>query len=237
VTRATSNAALTASAGVVAVRLALPGRTLLLVAGMPGAGKSTLLAGLPEGPGLAVLDSEAHRCALRRVLGRLPYAWYRPLVHLLHRLAVVAAAVSTTPTVVVHLPATDDRTRAVVARLAAATGRTAHLLWLHVDAADARQGQRERGRVVPETSFAGHAERAAYTTAELLERPPPGWSSVTVLDRVSARRGLRFDTAPGGASRTTSDGRRLAAVIGDSAPGDSALGDDAPVERASMRPK
>lgn len=231
-TRATSTAALAATAGVLPVHIGLPGRTLLLVAGMPGAGKSTLLGGLPDGPGLAVLDSETHRSALRRALGRLPYAWYRPLVHLVHRLAVLAAAVSSTPTVVVHLPATDDRTRAVVARLAAATGRTAHLLWLHVDAADARQGQCERGRVVPETSFAGHAERAASTTAELLDRRPPGWSSVTVLDRASASGGLRLDAAAAGASRMTSDGRRLAVVTGT-----SARHDDAPVERASMRPK
>jgi predicted kinase len=176
------------------VRLALPGRTLLLVAGIPGAGKSTLLDGLPDEPGLVVLDSEAQRVALRRVMGPLPYAWYRPLVHLLHRLAVLIAALSGAPAVVVHLPATDRRTRAVVARLAAATGRSAHLLWMHVDPADARRGQCERGRLVPERSFAGHAQRATATTRELLAGVPVGWSSVTVLDRAAALDGLRLDT-------------------------------------------
>jgi predicted kinase len=179
------------------VRLALPGRTLLLVAGMPGAGKSTLLAGLPPGPDVVVLDSERYRVAVRRATGAAPYGWYRPLVHLLHRLAVLDAAVSAAPTVVVHLPATDARTRAAVARLARGTRRTAHLLWLHVDAADARRGQAERGRVVPEPSFAGHAERAAATTQELLAGPPPGWASVTVLDREAARGGLHLDTGAG----------------------------------------
>ncbi|NMH81525.1 ATP-binding protein [Pseudonocardia xinjiangensis] len=176
------------------MRLALPGRTLLLVAGIPGAGKSTLLAGLPADRGRAVLDSETQRVALRRLLGVLPYAWYRPLVHLLHRLAVLTAAVSATPTVVVHLPATDQRTRAVLARLAAATGRSAHLLWMHVDPDEARRGQCERGRMVPERSFAGHAHRASSATAELLAGVPAGWESVTVLDRAAAAGGLRLDT-------------------------------------------
>jgi predicted ATPase len=130
------------------VRLALSGRTLLLVAGMPGAGKSTLLASLPAADGLTVLDSEAQRAALGRIIGGVPYAWQRPAVHLMHRTAVVAAAASATRTVVVHLPATQPRIRAAVARLAALTGRDAHLLWLKADAAEARRGQYARGRVV-----------------------------------------------------------------------------------------
>lgn len=177
-------------------RLVLSGRTLVLVAGMPGAGKSTLLARLPAAPGQVVLDSESYRAALRRVLPGVPYAWYRPLVHLWHRVAVLLAAPSGVPTLIVHLPATDEGTRAAVARLAAFTGRSAHLLWLHVDPAQARQGQHIRGRVVPAASFAGHAERAAATSAALLAGPtPPGWSSVTVLDRRAAGAGLSLCTA------------------------------------------
>ncbi|HVH21111.1 MAG TPA: AAA family ATPase [Pseudonocardia sp.] len=178
-------------------RIDLPGRTLLLVAGMPGAGKSTLLARLPAAPGLVVLDSDAYREALRRMLPGLPYAWYRPLVHLWHRIAVLLAALSDMPTLVVHLPATDERTRAAMARLAALTGRTAHLLWLHADPAEARRGQYARGRVVPDPSFAAHAERAVATTAALLAGPTPaGWSSVTVIDRHAARAGLSLAAEP-----------------------------------------
>jgi predicted kinase len=187
------------------VRLVLPGRVLLLVAGMPGAGKSTLLAGLPPADGVVVLDSDAQRASLRWLGLVLPYRWYRPLVHLLHRLAVLAAAVSAAPTVVVHLPATEPATRAAVARLAAATGRAAHLLWLHVDAEEARRGQCERGRLVPESSFSGHAHRAAATTADLLAGPPAGWASATVLDRTTARRGLRLDTSPSGSGPQAGD--------------------------------
>ncbi len=176
------------------LRLHLPGRTLLLVAGMPGAGKSTLLASLPGSPELVVLDSDEHRLALARRLPGIAYRRYRPLVHLRHRIAVVRAAWSATPTVVVHLPATDAATRAVVALLAALTGRTAHLLWLHVDPVEALRGQRERGRLVPSTSFAGHARRGAEATEQLRGARPPGWSTVTVVDRAQARPGLRIDT-------------------------------------------
>lgn len=179
----------------VPVRLAVPGRILLLVAGMPGAGKSTLVAGLSATPGVIVLDSDVQRGVLRRALPDVPYRYYRPLVHLLHRLAVLRAAASAVPTVVVHLPATRGATRAVVALLATFTGRIAHLLWLHVEPADALRSQSERGRIVPAASFAAHAERAVSTTALLLAgAPPKGWRSVTVLDRAGAGGGLCLDT-------------------------------------------
>jgi predicted kinase len=179
--------------------LAVPGRVLLLVAGLPGAGKSTLLRALPPRPGLRVLDSDAYRDWLRGPLGSLgslPYTRYRWLVHLWHRLAVLVAALSTVRVVVVHLPATGARTRAAVAALAALTGRTAHLVWLDVPPEQALRGQRERGRVVPGGSFAGHVQRAAATSARL--RPggaEPGWATVTVLDRARAATGLRLHTA------------------------------------------
>jgi predicted kinase len=176
------------------VRLALPGRSLLLVAGMPGAGKSTLLARLPARPDVAVLDSDTQRAALQPVFGAVPYRSYRPLVHAWHRLAVLVAAFSAVPTVVVHLPATAARTRAAVALLARMSGRAAYLLWLHVDPADARAGQRARGRVVGDASFSGHAGRALATTDALRDGPPPGFAEVTVLDRRAAARGVCLTT-------------------------------------------
>ena len=155
---------------------------------MPGAGKSTLLAGLPRRPGLVVLDSDEHRAALARRFPRLPYRRYRWLVHLRHRLAAVRAAWSGAPTVVVHLPATSTALRTAVALLAALTGRTAHLLWLHVDPDEALRGQRERGRLVPSGSFAGHARRAAAATAALRAGRAAGWQTVVVAgDRPPGR--------------------------------------------------
>jgi hypothetical protein len=115
-------------------------------------------------------------------------------VHLRHRLAVVRAAFSDARTVVVHLPATSAVLRSAVALLAFLTGRTAHLLWLDVDPDDALRGQRARGRLVPSGSFAGHARRAEETAERLRGARPVGWGSVTVVDRVAARPGLRLDT-------------------------------------------
>ena len=177
------------------IRLAVPGRTLVLVAGMPGAGKSTLLAGLPHRPDTVVLDSDEHRAALARRFPRLPYRRYRGLVHLRHRLAVVRAACSGAPTVVVHLPATSVALRTVAALLAVLTGRAAHLLWLHVAPDEALRGQRERGRLVPSASFAGHARRAVAAAEALRAGRAPGWRTVTVVDRTAARAGLVLDTA------------------------------------------
>jgi predicted kinase len=176
------------------VRVRLSGRTLLLVAGMPGAGKSTLIAGLPPRPGVRVLDSDVQRVALARRLPGLPYGRYRPLVHLLHRLALARAACSDVRTVVVHLPATAASTRTAIVVLAALTGRAAHLLWLHADPGAALGGQRERGRVVPSGSFAGHARRAAATYRRLRHGRPGGFRGVTLLDRPTARAGLVLDT-------------------------------------------
>ena len=176
------------------IRLAVPGRTLVLVAGMPGAGKSTLLAGLPHRPDTVVLDSDEHRAALARRFPRLPYRRYRGLVHLRHRVAVVHAACSGAPTVVVHLPATSVVLRTAAAVLAALTGRAAHLLWLHVDTDEALRGQRERGRLVPSASFAGHARRAVAAGEALRAGRAPGWRTVTVVDRAAARAGLVLDT-------------------------------------------
>jgi hypothetical protein len=72
-----------------------------------------------------------------------------------------------------------------------------HLLWLHVDPADARAGQQARGRVVGEASFAGHAQRAVATVAALRDAPPPGFVDVTVLDRAAAAGGLELTTEEG----------------------------------------
>ncbi len=185
---AVTSEAVTDGAAGVPVRLALPDRTLVLVAGMPGAGKSSLLAGLPVDPRVAVLDSDTPRAGLRHALPGVPYGLYRWLVHLLHRLGVLWAAVTPTPVVLVHLPATAPDTRAALARLAALTGRSAPLLWLHVDPADALAGQARRGRVVPGASFTRHAVAAAQAPG-----PAPEWASVTVLDRERTRAGLVLD--------------------------------------------
>ena len=176
------------------IRLAVPGRALVLVAGMPGAGKSTLLAGLPRRPGLVVLDSDEHRAALARRFPRLPYRRYRWLVHLRHRLAAVRAAWSGAPTVVVHLPATSTALRTAVALLAAQRLVRVDVQPQQVRGAPGQRGQRERGRLVPSGSFAGHARRAAAAAAALRAGRAVGWRTVLVAGRPAARAGLVLDT-------------------------------------------
>jgi predicted kinase len=167
------------------IRVVAPGRSLTLVAGLPGAGKSTLLRGLAQRAGLAVLDSETQRRALSMLLpARTPYLFYRPVVHLLHRAAIVQRAFGRTDSVVVHLPATGPGLRRLVRALARVTGRTAHLVWIEVSIDEAVEGQRRRGRTLNQRSFARHARRAAQTARRLLEhRLDEGWSSSVVIDR------------------------------------------------------
>lgn len=169
----------------------LPGRTLLLVAGLPGAGKSTLLATMTAPPGVRVLDSGTARARLvRRLPTGTPYPAYRWLTHVVHRTGVVLACLGRAGTVVVHLPATAPRVRTAVRVLARSTGRTPHLLWLDVPPEQAMAGQHERGRVVRARPFAAHAGRAARTSVSLRAGGEPGWASVRSTDRSGARRGL-----------------------------------------------
>jgi energy-coupling factor transporter ATP-binding protein EcfA2 len=183
--------------------IALHGRTLLLLAGIPGAGKSTLLRtiGRSVAPDrLTVLDSDPVRAWLRqRLPAGTPYRHYRPLVHLWHRLRIIRAVCSAAPTVVVHLPATSAFTRTWLALVGLLGRRHRLLLWLDVDQADARQGQRERGRVLAPGGFRRHVRRAAGFSARLrAEQRTPGWR-VLALDRASAARGLALveDDGPG----------------------------------------
>jgi hypothetical protein len=165
-------------------RLELPGRVLLLVAGLPGAGKSTLLRGAPARPGLRILDSDAQRARLVRVFPGVGYPRLRPWVHLLHRLAVVGAACGTAPTVVVHLPATGAGLRRAVRALAALTGRDPHLLWIDAAPADAVAGQAARGRMIESRSFARHVTRAAGMADRIRGGSlDEGWASATAVER------------------------------------------------------
>jgi predicted kinase len=173
------------------VRLSLPGRALVLVAGVPGAGKSTLLRRMPALPGLRVLDSETQRDLVAGLLPGVPYSRIRPLVHLLHRLAAVLAAIGSVRVVVVHLPATSPRLRRLVRGVARLTGREAYLVWVDAAPEEALRGQADRGRMIESGSFARHVTRAqglaARISAGTLGEP---WTRAIALDRPTAARGL-----------------------------------------------
>ncbi|WP_412539158.1 hypothetical protein R8Z50_25340 [Longispora sp. K20-0274] len=170
-----------------------PAGAVLVVAGIPGAGKTTLLrrlfhltgteTGPVAGPGGAwLLDSEQARNRWRARLGpRVPYAAYRPVVHLTHYLAVYRA-VRAGRGVVLH----DCGTRRTLLRLL--TGGRAHLVALDVPASVARAGQHARGRTVRGRAFRRH-DRAWRFPAD--GGPPPvarGYRSLVVLDRRAADR-------------------------------------------------
>jgi cation:H+ antiporter len=199
VARALARAQVTAPAH--PARLLVSRRSLILVAGLPGAGKTTLIRTLPPERTLRISDSDLLRIAVMRLLPRRTrYGLARPAVHLLHRASVVCLALGPAPAVVVHLPATSARLRRAVTRLAKLSRRTAHLVWLDVAAAEARAGQRARGRAVTARSFERHARRAEQTSEQILARRlEGGWATILRLDRHAARNGLHveIDDLPG----------------------------------------
>ena len=161
-------------------------RSLVVLAGLPGAGKSTLLARLdPGGAPVVVLDSDQVRPRLRAVLpAGLPYRYYRPLVHLVHRLRVLRHAVGRTGLLVVHEPSTRPTTRAWLVLIGVLTGRHRQFLWLDATPEQAMAGQVERGRLVRGGSFARHVRRAAWLRDRFAEGwVPRGWHALTVLTR------------------------------------------------------
>lgn len=138
--------------------LLVPEGSAVVVGGMPGAGKTTLIARLSR-PGVRTVDPDRIRARWRRVVGRrVPYRWYRPLVHVEHHLRV-AVALLRPGTVLVHDPATRAASRRLWAALARLGGHPAHLLLLDVGADEARHSQRVRGRVVRAGPMRVHARR------------------------------------------------------------------------------
>ncbi|HWV75997.1 MAG TPA: hypothetical protein VN027_01680 [Isoptericola sp.] len=191
--------------------------TFVLVGGVPGAGKSTALARVAGcRPGVRVLDSEAARRDLRgRVPRRVPYAVYRPVVHVQHLAGVVRAVLSGpgrgagcgdgggssidgvdgvddgARVLVVHDPATSRARRWWWARLARRAGWRPVLVMVDVGRGEALSGQEARGRVVRARAFARHWRRWAAQRAGLVavsggSVPYRGWAQVHVVGRRQA---------------------------------------------------
>jgi AAA domain len=175
--------------------LRLPPAALLVVAGVPGAGKTTLLSRI-DAPGSLVLDPEPIRARFQRLLGRAPYQAWRPLVHAGHFLRVLAALPGPVG-LIVHDTGTRGWRRRLLAGLAAAFGRTSHLLFLDVPAEVALEGQRHRRRTLRRAAFASHWHNWRRLRATLAAGPAglgaEGWRSVRLLDRPAADRLRRVD--------------------------------------------
>ncbi len=178
---------------------AVPGArpALVLIGGVPGAGKSTLLRHLTsQRAGLRAVDPETlHDRIASWLPARVPYRWYRPVVHTVSAvrtlLAVLRGPTRAAAPLVLHDPATRPRRRQVVGRLARWRGWEPALLMLDVSREVALTGQVQRRRVVRHRSFNRHwarwqQQRPGLTTAYQRGDADGPWSRVYVLDREQA---------------------------------------------------
>lgn len=170
-------------------------RSLVVLAGLPGAGKSTVLGKLRGGKDISTLDSDQVRARLRKVLpDSLPYRYYRPLVHLVHRSRIAWTCLRTPGPVVAHEPATRATTRVLLLMFGWLTGRQRVLVWLHADPREALAGQQARGRLIRSGSFQRHVLRADRMHQRLLGGAAPhGWHRVHLFTRNQVVDGVRLD--------------------------------------------
>ena len=152
--------------------LAPQSNAVVVVAGLPGAGKTTLVASEPR-----ALDSDALREEWAPRLARVPYGLWRPLVHARHWLAIWRALKRPEGVIVVR-PLTSAWLRRAVLRRARRHHRAVHLVVVDATPAEARAGQRARGRSVRERAMRRHERRWARAD---FEREP--WTSVTRVRR------------------------------------------------------
>ncbi|MEU4291809.1 AAA family ATPase [Kribbella sp. NPDC026596] len=164
--------------------------SVVVVAGVPGAGKSTLLRRLfPGDSAVRVFDSERIRNRWMPVLGVLPYAWWRPLVHVTYYVSVLRAMRRDGGPMVVHDCATRPWVRQLLGWRAKRAGLPLHLVLLDVPGDVARDGQWVRGRIVRAGSMATHCRRWPGLLAKAADDPShvvPGAASAVVLNRRQA---------------------------------------------------
>jgi energy-coupling factor transporter ATP-binding protein EcfA2 len=175
--------------------LSYPTRTLVILTGLPGAGKSTLLCRLygltgkenepVSAGGATVIDSMQSRL---RWAGDLRWAPkpVRTLVVFVTHLSRIRAAVRAGGPVIAHNRGCGPIVLRSFAWMARRSGAGFHLLLLDVAPQDAMAGQRERGRVVPERTFARHRRRCRALLARARAGRPAPAAGAHVLDRRGA---------------------------------------------------
>lgn len=151
----------------------------VLVGGVPGAGKSTAIAAAaPDFVAVRVLDPDGVRSWLGAHLpARVPYAWYRPLVHLVHLLVHVWCLLRGPGAgrLLVHDPSTRPSRLRALRRLAVWRGWTPLLVYVDTDPVVARAGQVARSRVVHGGRFAAHCRRWSGLREEAATGACHGW--------------------------------------------------------------
>jgi predicted kinase len=167
---------------------------ILVVTGLPGAGKSTLMRRCAR---VALVDSQTVR---DRWAARLPewigYPLYRPLVRVEHYWGLRRTVRAGGP-LVVHDSGTQPWLWRWLTRAGLRDARPVHLLVLAVSEDEALVGQAARGRQVTPYAQARHvrATRARDQRLAATGTPPPGFTSVVLIDRPGATRlqKIRFD--------------------------------------------
>jgi predicted kinase len=163
---------------------------VVLLAGIPGAGKSTFLRRVFAGnDAVRVYDSAHIRDRWMPVLGVLPYALWRPLVHLVYYVTLLTAMRPGRGPLVIHDCATRPWARQLIGWRARHAGLPLHLILLDVPGDVARSGQWARGRVVRSSSMEKHCRRWPDVVRMAASEPGsvvPGALSALVLTRRDA---------------------------------------------------
>ena len=162
---------------------------LVVIGGLPGSGKTTLLRRLltRQAPHVRGVDSEQISLRLRRAGIRLPYRLLRPVVHGWHRGRVVRTVLGGAPVVVLTDPWTSGWWRAAVLQAARFVGRSVRLVLIDTTAAEARSGQRARGRSLSDRRMTRHTVRWAKLLQRATRRGPvDGADRVLIIDRRDA---------------------------------------------------
>ena len=181
------------------VELAIPPGSLVVLAGLPGAGKTTLLRRLSDAQpaGVRALDAEEVAARLRQGAPRVPYRLLRPAVHALHLLRVLREVRGGAACVLTTDPMTSPVRRALLRAAAAGSRRSLHVVLVDATAAQAREGQRSRGRSLGHRRMRRHVLRTARLRT-VLERTG-GMSfvdDVLVVPRAVAARTDRLVVGP-----------------------------------------
>ncbi|WP_427895987.1 AAA family ATPase [Kribbella sp. GL6] len=164
---------------------------VVVLAGIPGAGKSTFLRRVFAGSPVRVYDSAHLRERWMPVLGALPYALWRPLVHLMYYVTLLRSMRRGHGPMVIHDCATRPWARRLIGWRARRAGLPLHLILLDVPGDVARSGQWARGRVVRRRSMETHCRRWPDLVATARSDPGsvvPGAVSALVLTRGEANR-------------------------------------------------
>ena len=177
--------------------LRVPGRSLVVLAGLPGAGKTTTLRRVtPSLPGdVVALDAEDVAAALRHA--PVPYAALRPVVHAGHLARVVRATTGPAASVLATDPLSSPLRRLLLHCAARCTGRSLDVVLVDATVEQALAGQVERGRTLGPRRMRRHVRR----WRRLRRRPSlPLVASWASLSRAEAAAVSHVEVAAGAAS-------------------------------------